>query len=182
MASEKVKVVQRHQFADYLNVAAADAEAPDFRLMGTGFTTLNESPSAQTNSKKYVNEKSSTTTITSYETQFPFESDLISDEICVTALYDVARDHKVGSDAMKDYVRVELWRPVEGSTTEFHARQFVVSVEVSEVSGETDMNVNGNLNAVGDPIDGTFNTQTRTFTPASGTSNAVNSSIAPISG
>lgn len=180
----KVNVVQRHQFADYLNVADAGADKPEWRLMGTGFTTLNESPSAQTETKKYVNEKSSTTTITSYETQFPFESDLISDEVCVTSLYDVARNHMVGADAQKDYVRVELWRPKKGSTTEFAARQFVVSVEVSEVSGETDMNVNGNLNAVGDPIDGYFNVSTKTFTASTENSSSSSSggSSDPVSG
>ena len=31
---------------------------------------------------------------------------------------------------------------------------------------DTDIQVSGNLNAVGDPIDGTFNTQTKTFTAA----------------
>ena len=38
--------------------------------------------------------------------------------------------------------------------------------EVSEISGENDISVSGNLNAVGDFVPGTFNTKTRTFTPA----------------
>ena len=175
--ADKVKVVQRHQFADYLNVAA-EGEADDFRLMDTGFTTLNESPSAQTESKKYVNEKSTTTTITSYETQFPFESDLISDQECITTLYGIARNHLVGAEAQREYVRVELWNPIQGETNKFTARKFTVSVEVSEVSGETDMNVNGNLNAVGDPIDGVFDTQTLKFTAPT----TINSSILFVGG
>ncbi len=170
MAERKVDIVQRHQFADYLNVSKT--ETPEFRLMGTGFTTLNESPNAQTETKKYVNEKSSTTTVTEYQTQFPYESDLIADEKCVIALYEVGRNHATGSDAQKDYVRVELWNPVvddttgEASTTEFAARKFVVSVEVSSIEGETDMKISGNLNAVGDPIEGTFNVTSKTFTAA----------------
>ncbi len=177
MAEGKVNIVQRHQFADYLNVAES-GETEDYRLMGTGFTTLNESPSAQTETKKYVNEKSSTTNITSYETQFNFESDLISDQECITTLYGIARNHLVGADAQRDYVRVELWNPVSGSTTQFTARKFTVSVEVSEISGETDMNVNGNLNAVGDPVDGVFDISTKKFT----TPTTINSSILFVGG
>ena len=50
-------VVKRHQFADYLNTQSADK--PNYCLMGVGFTSLNEEPGAQTESKKYVNEKAS---------------------------------------------------------------------------------------------------------------------------
>lgn len=43
-------VVKRHQFADYLNTQTADT--PNYCLMGVGFTSLNEEPGAQTESKK----------------------------------------------------------------------------------------------------------------------------------
>lgn len=38
-----------------------------FELLGTGFNELNESPSAQTTSKRYINQSSSTQSITGYE-------------------------------------------------------------------------------------------------------------------
>ena len=44
-------VIRRHQYADYLNVGTA--EAAKWVLMGTGFTTLDEEPGAQTESVKY---------------------------------------------------------------------------------------------------------------------------------
>ena len=65
-----------------------------------------------------------------------------------------------------EYVRVELWNPAAGSNT-FEARKFNVSVEVSSFSGENKMTISGNLNAIGDPVLGTFNTTTRRFTEAS---------------
>lgn len=204
-------VVQRHQFADYLNLGTSTA--PNYVLMGVGFTTLDESPGAQTSSKKYVNEKTTSTSITSYETQFPFESDLIKSQDAVIALYNVGRNHYTGEDAEFEYVRVELWDAMadnyvltsdtaidstktyytrsgsEGSyvytpveTPEvadistyyentasgcFAARKFRVACEVSETSGEDDQVVSGNLNAVGDPTFGYFNTTTKTFTATS---------------
>ena len=56
-------VIRRHQYADYLNVGTADAAK--WVLMGTGFTTLDEEPGAQTESVKYVNEVSSSSSIVS---------------------------------------------------------------------------------------------------------------------
>ncbi len=165
--SEKNKsrnVTKRHEFADYLNIQAEDA--PRFVLMGTGFTTLDENPGAQTSKKKYVNEKASSSSVTGYETVFPFESDLIVQQDAVMALYNVGRNHCTGSDAEFQYVRVELWDKVPGKENEFAARLFTVSAEISGISGEDEIAVSGNLNAVGDPVNGTFNTETRTFIPA----------------
>lgn len=164
-----VKVIQRHEFADYLNCGtSAD---PDWKLMGTGFTSLNESPNAQSTTKKYVNEKSSTTSITQYQTEFPYDADLIVSEECITTLYNIARNHKTGSEAVLEYVRVELWDPAEaGSTTEFKARKFSVANSVSDISGDDDIQISGTLHAQGDPVDGTFNVEDMEFTPASGSS------------
>ena len=169
MNSEKDKsrnVTKRHDFADYLDIG--NSEKSNFVLMGTGFTKLDETPGAQTKKKKYINEKASSSSITSYETVFPFESDLIVEQEAVLALYTVGRNHLTGSDAEFQYVRVELWDPKDGdaSGSEFAARLFTVSTEISNISGDDEIAVSGNLNAVGDPVDGTFNTKTRTFTPA----------------
>ena len=81
----------------------------------------------------------------------------------------VGRNHYTGADAQFEYVRVELWNPVtEGSVQNtFEARKFLVSCEISTYSGENKQTLEGNLNAVGDPVLGTFNTQTPEFTPAS---------------
>lgn len=159
-------VTKRHDFADYLGLQEEGETA--FVLMGTGFTTLDENPGAKTSKKKYINEAASSSSITSYETVFPFESDLIVQQEAVLALYRVGRNHCTGSDAEFPYVRVELWDKADGKANEFAARMFTVSAEISSISGEDEIAVSGNLNAVGDPIDGTFNTETRVFTPASG--------------
>ena len=75
-----------------------------------------------------------------------------------------------GSDAEFEYCRVELWdqkmsasAPVANT---FAARKFLVSAELSGVSGEKKQSMSGNLNAVGDPVDGYFNTETQTFEEA----------------
>lgn len=159
----KKAAIQRHQIADYLNVGTT--EAPVWALMGYGFTTLDEEFGAESESEKYINEASESSSVVSYKTVFPFVSRLIPSEEAVNALYAVGRNHMTGSDAEFEYVRVELWEK-KNEANEFAARKFVVSAELASLSGEKKQEMEGNLNAVGDPVDGTFNTQTLKFTQA----------------
>lgn len=156
-------VIKRHQYADYLNIGT-EAQ-PDWAFMGAGFKTLDEEPNAQSESVKYVCDKSSSSSVVGYESSFPFEADQIMTEEAINAIYNIARNRQIGSDAELEYVRVELWNRASGSNS-FEARKFLVSVEVSSLAGENKMGMSGNLNAIGDPVLGTFNTTTKTFTPA----------------
>ena len=153
----------RNQIADYLNTGTT--EKPEWSLMGVGFNTLDENPNAQIESKTYINQKTQTSQIKSYNTQFPFDTDLVKDETAVMKLYGIGRDHKTGSDAEVEYVRVELFNSTDGK---YPARKFTVAVEVSGISGEGGgvVKATGNLNTVGDFVEGTFDTSTKTFTPA----------------
>lgn len=157
-----METVLRNQIADYLGVG----ETPTYALMGVGFNTLDENPNAQTDSKTYIHQKSQTSQIKSYQTQFPFDTDLIADETAVTALYDIGRNQKTGADAELEYIRVELFKPTGAEGTTFEARKFKVAVAVTGISGaggET-VKVTGTLYAVGDAVKGTFDTSTKTFT------------------
>lgn len=157
--------VMRNRIADYLNVGT---DAEDYVLMGVGFNTLDENPSAQTESKTYIHQSAQTSQIKSYQPSFPFDTDLVADEKAVMALYAVGRDQKTGAGAEMDYVRVELFEPVASKENTFRARKFRVAVQVDSVAGaggET-VKVTGNLMGVGDFVDGEFNTTTRAFTPA----------------
>lgn len=165
MSLEKI---MRNRIWDYLNIGTSSA--PSWSFMGDGFNTINETTGAQTDKKIYVNNTTATTTIKSYETVFPFDTDLMvngdADTAAIEKLYNVGRNHLVGTDAEAEYVRVEMWLPATpGSTRYFKARKFKVAVEVSNVNGaggETIV-VTGNLNCVGDPIDGYFDITTLTF-------------------
>ena len=157
--------IERYRFADYLNVA--DSEGPEeYELMGVGFTTLDENPGAQSESKIYISDRTASSSIKSYETQFSYESEIIQSEKAIMALYKTGRNHLTGSNAEFDYIRVELWDPVPEQTTQFKARKFRVANEVSSFAGAGGeaVVVSGNLNAVGDPVEGTFDTSTKTFT------------------
>lgn len=173
--------VMRYDIADYLSLADGT-----FELMGLGFDALNESPNAQTSGKTYINQKSQASFVKSYQTEFPYTADMIKSEKALMALYEVARNHLTGAEAMFEYVRVDLYDPVvtttgEGdqatsttSTTEFKARKFIVSNEVSSIEGAggDPMTLAGTLKAFGDHEEGTFNVQTKKFTKAGTTESA----------
>lgn len=154
--------VMRHQIADYINTGTGSSAT--WSLMGVGFNTLDENPNAQSESKTYIHQKSQTSQIKSYNTQFPFDTDMVKDEEAVMALYNIGRNQKTGKDAELDYVRVDLY--ATASDTTYPARKFRVAVEVTSISGEGGgvIKASGNLNAVGDFVEGTFDTSTKTFT------------------
>ena len=114
------ETVMRYQIADYLNTGTDSTEV--YSLMGVGFNTLDENPSAQSDGKTYIHQKSQTSHIKGYQTQFPFDTDLIASETAVMALYDIGRNQKTGADAELDYIRVELFRTITAKENTFQAR------------------------------------------------------------
>ena len=100
----------RNTVADYINVAAA-GETASYELMGTGFTAIDENPGAKSSKETYVNEVTSSSDITGYETAFDYTSRLIPSQAAILALWKDGRDHKVGAEAHHTYVRVDLWNP-----------------------------------------------------------------------
>ena len=155
--------LKRKDFADYLNVSKTTEAS--YALLGYGVESLDEEPGAQTDTTCYINDETSSTTITKYETQFPYTSEIIMEQDAIKSLYLTGRNHETGTDAERDYVRVDMFDPAEGEGT-YKARKFRVANEVSKFSGEggEKMKVEGVLHAIGDPVQGTFNVTTKTFT------------------
>lgn len=159
-------VEQRYQQPDYIDVTGG-GEAPQFELLGVGVTQLDNSPSAQTTSKRYVNQKSATQSIGSYEWTAPLEFDLIRSEKAIQFIADIGENEKTGVEAETLYVKVYLNKPVNLKENTFEARQRRVAVEVAEFS-DNDGEIQGSGNLLGktDWVKGEFNTKTKTFTPA----------------
>ena len=157
-------VKQRYQEADYLNVGAGTEQ---YVFMGTGFTKIDDSPSAQTTSKRYVNNKSTTKSIGSYDWSAPFEMDMIESEEAVKHIVDIGRKEKTGQDAEADYVRVDL----AGTKTAngYPARKRKVAIEVAEFTdNDGEITGSGNLLGKGDREFGFFDTEKKTFKTEAG--------------
>lgn len=154
--------VIRNMIGDFLGIGAT----PTYVLMGTGFVTINESPTAKVDKTPYVNNSSASGTITGYETVFPFDTQFIESEEAIAAIYEIARNQKTGSDAELYYVRADLFETPVSSA--YPARRFKVAVEASSIEGNGNeiVRIKGNLHQVGDFTEGTFNPTTLAFTAA----------------
>lgn len=170
MANE---VINRMQEADYIDVGVSGT--PNFVLAAVGFVTLDETLSAQTTSKQYINAKSQSSSVTSYQYSAPFTTDLIQDQEAVSYINDIAEKEKLGGDAETDYVKVKLWSPVstDAANTEFDARKRRVSVQVENRNNNSgELQLSGNLVGKSDWVYGKFDTSTNTFTPEDDTAPA----------
>lgn len=157
--------------ADYIKVEGA------FELM-RHFTSVNESPNAETEETQYTVDKSKTTDTVGYATSWGFEGILQASEEsdegeaspkAIQFLETIGKEQKLGADCQTEFVRVELDNPtLDGGGTKFYARMAKVAVEVTELSVEAGAKrgISGNLNALGDIKVGTFDTSTKQFTPA----------------
>lgn len=153
----------RKDIADYLEVGGK------FELCGIGFTKFDESPGAQSDSTTYINEVTSASDIIAYQTEFPYEFDAIPSQKALYTLWKDGRDHHTGEAAQHTYVRVDIFNHIgtpSEKSAEYTARQFIVSNEVSDFTGEGGQKISasGTLHAVGDPVQGKFDTVTKTFT------------------
>ncbi|MCL2311164.1 MAG: hypothetical protein FWC41_01555 [Firmicutes bacterium] len=155
----------RWQIADFINDAPGDA-IPEWKFCGPGFTQLDESPNAQTDTTAYISDRSATTITTSYQGEFAFSIDLITSEPSIISIYKIGRNQLTGSAAQVEYVRVESFWPSDEISV-FPARKFLVTVVVSDISGPgaEKITMSGTLNQMGDFTDGTFNIDTKEFIP-----------------
>lgn len=157
---------KRCNIADYIDITPK-SPTRTFVLMGTGFKTLDENPSAQTKSRKYVCDVSATKSISSYDDSFPFEIDLIKDQNAVDFICEIGEKRYVGEDAETLYLRVDLDKPVStgSDNLEYEARMFKVAVEVASFTNDDgEMTGSGNLLRCYGPTFGKFNVSTKTFT------------------
>jgi len=151
-------VKKRKMIASYLKV---DGE---FKFCGTGFSELNESPSAQTSSKRYINQSSATQTVTGYEAQHSFNTDLIESEDAIQFIRHIAEMRLTGVDTETEYCIVDLDNPGTTENT-FYARKIGVAVAVDDFAdNDGELAIEGNFLDQTDPIEGTFDTTARTFT------------------
>ena len=165
MATDNSEVEVMAYDEDIEATKASDATA-DIQLMNVGVTKFEESSNPTEKSTQYIGDKSKTNKVTGYDNQFAIESDLIKNNKVVEYLYSIFRDRKTGKYAQQDLFIVELWNPVAEQENTYKARKLKTTAVISSKTpnpGET-ITFSGDLKGVGDFVDGTFNTSTKTFT------------------
>lgn len=143
--------------ANYLKVKEA------FELLGAGFTELNESPSAQTTSKRYINQSSSSQSVTGYEWGTSFNTDQINSEKAIEFIREIGEMQKTGADTETEYLIVDLDKQGTAEGT-FRARKFKVAIAVDSFDdNDGELGISGNFLGQSDPVEGTFTLASKEF-------------------
>lgn len=156
--------IKRSEVMTFLNTTP-DSTAT-YSLIGEGVTSGAIAYNPKTTEETYIHEDSATITIESYAPNLPVESTAVSGDAVFEFIDSLRVARAVLSDAETDIVNV--WAYESGGPTAYPAEKQVVSIQIDEFGGDGGQaaKINYTINFVGDPIPGTFNTSTSTFTPS----------------
>ena len=158
------KIAMRSQVHGYMNMGTDESEK--WERLRKGWKKFSENPNAQTESVQYIDSDSETTDTVSYSNQISFECDLMYTEDTIKKVYDIAKQEKVGDEALVDILTVDAFEEAAGNrvVTAYRRKS---SVAVSSLDGTKKMTMSGNLNAYGSTVIGKFDLDALTFTPDS---------------
>lgn len=152
-----MSIRKRKVQANYLKVKET------FELLGTGFAELNESPSAQTTSKRYINQSSSSQSITGYEWSSSFNADQIVSEKAIEHIRNIGEMQLTGTDTEAEYIIVDLDKHSKAENG-FRARKINVAIAVDSFDdNDGELGISGSFLGQSDPVEGTFKITEKTF-------------------
>lgn len=153
----------REKLMHFFNIGTASA--PNYVLLGDGITSLTEEFNPEQDTKQYIHQSNGTTTVKSYTPSIAVEKEYIRDDELQKWMDEKIKILPTGTAAQSDYVRINiLEEAVEGAYPAVKRR---CSYQFDSIGGDAgDELVSGmTLGGIGDGIQGTFNVETRTFTP-----------------
>lgn len=155
----------RHQRYQYLNVGTS--MAPDWVQIGPMFAEFNDSLNPVTDETTYISDRSASTTVTAYAPSWAFTCHVDENDEAVAFLRGVGEGLLTGADAETEVVMYDGW-DIEPDFT-VPAKMFRVACAIDYTSnggGGEKLECAGTLFGLGDPVVGTWDTVTGSFTEA----------------
>ena len=160
--------VMRHMVMDFLNIASK-GEPKNYKFMSTGFNHIDEKSDILTSEKTYIADRVANVTVKGRKTEFPFSTDVYTNQQVIMYIRDLLRNQKNGDDCITSYIRTDVALDNSGEPLApcAPAREFRVSVIVdSETGGGGEpLSLSGKLVQRGDFADGFLNLTTYEFIP-----------------
>lgn len=161
-ANANNELVLRCQWEAYMECGAG--EAKKYHLVGEGFTTFPEAKNPKEYTRKYVNNKTEKTDVIGYSPSISYSVDYITNEPCVQEVVEIHEKEYVGTATHRNIVSVNCWD--EKSDGEYAATKRTFAIIPSNKGDGTDALIyTGTMKAVSDIEHGTFNRETKAFTP-----------------
>lgn len=162
--AETLKDVMTFDEAHYFDIGTA--LEPKIELGGV-ITQLDESSNPTESEKQYIHQKTKTTKVTGFADEFPITMDMVKGDAVFEYFYDIFRNRKTGTEAQVVHYIVELWNKTAENTYKCRKQVQTVSIDTKTANPGEQINISGTLKAVSDFVDGTFNLDTKQFTPTS---------------
>lgn len=138
-----------------------------YSIMGTGFESLDDSRSPQTDTVTYIDDRAATKTVTGYEPEWSFEGKRLEDgdSDALDFLVGIALAESVGDDAETDIVEYDVTLVQTGEVDAYQHTVAVAMDSISKGAGGENLKFSGTLLGKGDVVAGTYNIAAGTFTP-----------------
>lgn len=158
--------IKRSKQAAFLNTASGETET--WSLIGDGVTSMVLSYNPQTSDETYIHEDSGTTDVESYKPTSSVPMTAIKGDPVFDFVDGLRKKRAVLGEARTSICLVYLYE--EATEGAYPAEKNTCSIQIDDFGGDGGGSVviNYTINFVGDPIEGTFNPTTKTFTAGSG--------------
>ncbi len=156
--------IKRSQVASFLDTGVS--ATPTWSLIGPGVTDQTVAYNPKTSEETYIHQDSGTTDVEGYQVNIPTPMTAIKGDEVFDYVDDIRRKRKVLGEARGKVCIVYLYDDPEDGA--YPAEMNDCSIQVDDFGGPggESAKLNFTINLIGDPILGTFNPATKTFTAA----------------
>lgn len=141
-----------------------DPSNEDYELLGEGVVAGKINYNPKTSEETYISEDTANISVESYAPTMPIEMTCVAGDAVFEFIDQLRKTQAVLSDAETTIVNV--WMYEDGGPDAYPAEQREVSIQVDDFGGEggESSKLNFTINFIDDPVAGTFNAGTSTFT------------------
>lgn len=159
------EIIKRSMLAEYINVTPGETTA-DYERIGFGVEGKSTEYSPEIDERQFIDEDSPNSSVKRYNQSSEFDIIAAKNSPVFEYLDTLRITRATYADAETDVVEVRLYEPtVEGGTV-FAATKTLVAVSINSIgdAAEDPLTLSATLSGKGDPIQGTFDFATSTFT------------------
>lgn len=155
---------KRSAFLLFMNTAPRETAA-SYALVGDGVTELSISYNPQTSTEQYIHQDTANTELTGYQPNAPVTAQVVKEDLAFAFVNEMRKSLPIGSDAHTDIVMVDVFDTPTGGA--YPATRQPVSIQLDSYGGAASdpLSIGYTINWRGSGERGTFNKETKTFTP-----------------
>lgn len=151
--------IMRDQRKVYLNVDSS------LELIGKGVTDFTVATNPKTESVHYIHEKNPSGGLGGYAPTATFTAEAFTGDAVMEFLVELGRTMSVGVEAYSHIVTVDTWEKEATGKLRAVKQNVVITIDnPGSGSGGSALAVTGTMTYDGDPVQGTFDETTKTFT------------------